>query len=387
MPFKVLVVDDEPDMELLIRQRFRRKINDGEFEFVFAHNGEEALAKLNEDPGLDVVMSDINMPVMDGLTLLLRLADIDRILKAVVVSAYGDMQNIRIAMNRGAYDFLIKPIDFQDFEVTLNKAIQELQTIKESLRAREQLTALQQELSVAARIQQAILPKEFPPFPLRTDFAIHARMVPAREVGGDFYDFFLLDKDRLGFVIGDVSGKGVPAAIFMAVCRTLLKATALQNLSAGDCLKYVNDVLVRQSDAAMFVTIFYGILHTPTGELEYCSGGHNPPYIVSPNGDLRLLDEPRSLIVGALEQGTFQTGHTMLRAGECILLFTDGVTEAVDSSRCEFSDARLRTVLEQNSSSPVDQIVENVISEVRIFSSGLPQADDVTVMALRRTGS
>ena len=212
-------------------------------------------------------------------------------------------------------------------------------------------------------------------------------MVPAREVGGDFYDFFLLDKDRLGFVIGDVSGKGVPAAIFMAVCRTLLKATALQNLSAGDCLKYVNDVLVRQSDAAMFVTIFYGILHTPTGELEYCSGGHNPPYIVSPNGDLRLLDEPRSLIVGALEQGTFQTGHTMLRAGECILLFTDGVTEAVDSSRCEFSDARLRTVLEQNSSSPVDQIVENVISEVRIFSSGLPQADDVTVMALRRTGS
>ena len=387
MPFKVLVVDDEPDMELLIRQRFRRKINDGEFEFVFAHNGEEALAKLNEDPGLDVVMSDINMPVMDGLTLLLRLADIDRILKAVVVSAYGDMQNIRIAMNRGAYDFLIKPIDFQDFEVTLNKAIQELQTIKESLRAREQLTALQQELSVAARIQQAILPKEFPPFPLRTDFAIHARMVPAREVGGDFYDFFLLDKDRLGFVIGDVSGKGVPAAIFMAVCRTLLKATALQNLSAGDCLKYVNDVLVRQSDAAMFVTIFYGILHTLTGELEYCSGGHNPPYIVSPNGDLRLLDEPRSLIVGALEQGTFQTGHTMLRAGECILLFTDGVTEAVDSSRCEFSDARLRTVLEQNSSSPVDQIVENVISEVRIFSSGLPQADDVTVMALRRTGS
>src|SRR2546423_302477 len=137
-----------------------------------------------------------------------------------------------------------------------------------------------------------------------------------------------------------------------------------------DCLKYVNDVLVRQSDAAMFVTIFYGILHTPTGELEYCSGGHNPPYIVSPNGDLRLLDEPRSLIVGALEQGTFQTGHTTLRAGECILLFTDGVTEAVDSSRGEFSDARLRTVLEQNSSSPVDQIVENVISEVRIFSSG-----------------
>src|SRR5215470_6944922 len=121
MPFKVLIVDDEPDLEVLIRQRFRKRIKDGEFEFVFAHDGEEALHCLKEDSSLDVIMSDINMPVMDGLTLLSRLSDINRILKAVVVSAYGDMQNIRTAMNRGAYDFLTKPIDFQDFEVTLNK--------------------------------------------------------------------------------------------------------------------------------------------------------------------------------------------------------------------------------------------------------------------------
>ena len=113
MTFKVLVVDDEPDLELLIKQRFRKRIREGEFEFVFAQNGEEALIKLKEDPALDIVMSDINMPVMDGLTLLSRLTDIDRILKAVIVSAYGDMQNIRTAMNRGAYDFLMKPIDFR----------------------------------------------------------------------------------------------------------------------------------------------------------------------------------------------------------------------------------------------------------------------------------
>src|SRR2546428_12195177 len=137
MPFKVLIVDDEPDLEVLIRQRFRKRIKDAQFEFVFAHNGEEALTKLPEDPSLDVVMSDINMPVMDGLTLLSRLTDINRILKAVVVSAYGDMLNIRTAMNRGAYDFLTKPIDFQDFEVTLNKTILELETIKQGLRARE----------------------------------------------------------------------------------------------------------------------------------------------------------------------------------------------------------------------------------------------------------
>src|SRR5262245_20953657 len=148
MAFKVLIVDDEPDLEVLIRQRFRRQIRDGEFEFVFAQNGEEALTKLKDDPNLELVMSDINMPVMGGLTLLSRLSDVKRILKAVIVSAYGDMQNIRTAMNRGAYDFLIKPIDFGDFEVTLNKTLQELESIKAGLRAREQLTAIRHELSV-----------------------------------------------------------------------------------------------------------------------------------------------------------------------------------------------------------------------------------------------
>src|ERR1700688_1131597 len=125
MAFKILVVDDEADLELLIKQRFRRKIHDGAFDFEFALNGEEALVKLNSDESIDIVMSDINMPVMDGLTLLSRIRELDRLLRIVIVSAYGDMKNIRIAMNRGAYDFLTKPIDFEDFEITLQKTIQE----------------------------------------------------------------------------------------------------------------------------------------------------------------------------------------------------------------------------------------------------------------------
>lgn len=386
MPLKVLIVDDEPDLEVLIRQRFRKRIKDGEFEFVFAHNGQEALAKLNEDSSLEIVMSDINMPVMDGLTLLSRLTDINRLLKTVMVSAYGDMQNIRTAMNRGAYDFLTKPIDFHDFEVTLDKTIRELETIRQGLSAREKLTAIQNELSVAARIQQSILPREFPYFPSRTDFEIYAHMTPAREVGGDFYDFFLINKERLGFVVGDVSGKGVPAAILMAVCRTLLKATAMQNISAGECLKFVNDVLIRQTDSAMFVTIFYGILNTSAGNLEYCIGGHNPPYILLKSGDLRVINEPANIIVGALEQAAFETGHLHLSPGECIVLFTDGVTEAVDATGAEFSDSRLRAVLERNSVSSVDQIVEAIVAEVRIFSTGFPQGDDITALALRYVG-
>jgi sigma-B regulation protein RsbU (phosphoserine phosphatase) len=386
MPFKVLIVDDEPDVEVLIRQRFRKKIREGEFEFVFAHDGQEALAKLKEDPSLDIVMSDINMPVMDGLTLLSRLADINRILKTVIVSAYGDMENIRTAMNRGAYDFLTKPIDFQDFEVTLNKTILELETIKQGLQAREELTAMQLELSVAARIQQSILPRQFPPFPGRTDFEIYAEMTPAKAVGGDFFDFFLIDKDRLGFVIGDVSGKGVPAAILMAVCRTLLKATALQGSAAGLCISYVNDVLTRQSEASMFVTIFYGILHTNTGELEYCLAGHNPPYILSASGDLRNIDGPGGTIVGAFDHAVFETGRTTLNAGDCVFLFTDGVTESEDAGGEFFSDLRLHDLLQQLTGSSAEAVVRNITGQVRTFAAGALQSDDITALALKYNG-
>jgi sigma-B regulation protein RsbU (phosphoserine phosphatase) len=382
MAFKVLIVDDEPDLEVLIRQRFRKRIKDGEFEFVFAHDGQEALNRLKEDASLDVIMSDINMPVMDGLTLLSRLSDINRILKAVIVSAYGDMQNIRTAMNRGAYDFLIKPIDFTDFETTLNKTIQELEAIKQGLEAREQLSAIQHELGIAARIQQSILPRQFPPFPGRTDFELFAQMTPAREVGGDFYDLFLIDNNRLGFVIGDVSGKGVPAAIFMAVCRTLLKATALQGGSAGECMKYTNDVLTQQSDAAMFVTVFYGILHTETGELEYCIAGHNPPYLLTKTGDLSQITEPSGMMAGAFEVATFETGRLMMKPDDTIFLYTDGVTEAANIAGEFFSEERLHQLLERTPSGSAEEIVSNVLNEVRAFVAGAPQSDDVTAMAV-----
>jgi sigma-B regulation protein RsbU (phosphoserine phosphatase) len=159
MATRILVVDDEPDIELLIKQRFRRTIREGGLDFEFALNGEEALAKLRDDESIDIVMSDINMPVMDGLTLLSRLREMDRVLRTVIVSAYGDMQNIRIAMNRGAYDFLTKPIDFEDFEVTLRKTMREVEGIRAGHQARKQLDAIQNELSVANRIQQSMLPR------------------------------------------------------------------------------------------------------------------------------------------------------------------------------------------------------------------------------------
>ena len=165
-----------------------------------------------------------------------------------------------------------------------------------------------------------------------------------------------------------------------------MKATALQGLSAGECLKYVNDVLTRQSDSAMFVTIFYGILHTNTGELEYCLAGHNPPYVLSTAGGVRCLEEPSSMIVGAFENALFETGRTILKPGDCVFLYTDGVTESADEAGNFFSDQRLLALLQQLTGASTEEIVGAVTNDVRRFSASALPADDITEMALRYVG-
>lgn len=382
---KILVVDDEPDLEVLVRQKFRRQVHEGRFELVFARNGAEAFEVLARDASINIVLSDINMPVMDGLTLLGKLTGLDRIIKAVIVSAYGDMQNIRIAMNRGAFDFVTKPIDFQDLEITINRTLDEILALKRSLQDRAQLNALQQELNIAARIQQSILPRVFPAFPERTEFDLFAAMTPAKEVGGDFYDFFLIDGERLGFVIGDVAGKGVPAALFMAVTRTLLRATAMQASSAGDCLQYVNKVLAAESADSMFVTLFYGILNSRTGEVEFAVGGHNPPYVFSKSG-VRPLCFEGQMIVGIRQGVSYKSERIQLQPGEGLFLFTDGLTEATNEAQDLFSEERLEAALRNCAAHPLPSLVGSVTEEVRKFVAGAPLADDLTIMAVRYRG-
>jgi sigma-B regulation protein RsbU (phosphoserine phosphatase) len=268
MPAKILVVDDEPDLEQLVRQKFREQIRDKEYDFTFVGNGVEALRFLISDNHIDLVLTDIKMPEMDGLTLLTKMNELQNpLLRSVIVSAYGDMENIRTAMNRGAFDFVLKPIDLNDLEITIHKSLDDLYRLKEASRSHDQLVALRQELEIARSIQISMLPPKYPAFAECRGFDIHAEMIPAKEVGGDFYDFFLIDDHRLGFAIGDVSGKGVPAALFMAVSKTILKATALKGLPPEECLCQVNRILHRESVASMFVTAFYGILDIATGEI------------------------------------------------------------------------------------------------------------------------
>jgi sigma-B regulation protein RsbU (phosphoserine phosphatase) len=383
---KTLVVDDEIDLEPLVRQKFRRQIRDGIYDFIFAHNGLEALAKLIEFPEIGIILSDINMPEMDGLTLLSKLKELKNPgLKTVIVSAYGDMENIRTAMNRGAFDFVTKPVNFEDLEITINKTMEEILLIRQSQEEHDQLISIRQDLNTAREIQQAILPKTFPPFPGRTDFTIYASMVAAKEVGGDFYDFFMIDADRLGFVIGDVSGKGVPAAIFMAVSRTLIRATGLKGLPTDECMNYVNNLLCNESVSCMFVTVFYGILNTATGEIEYVNGGHNPPYIMSTTG-IRKVEMTGGPILGCMEDFNYKSKKIQLLPGERLFLYTDGVTEAFNSLDQCYGDDRLEDFLRSHLASSIEDVVRESMQDVNTFSTGMAQSDDITYLAVSFNG-
>lgn len=386
MALKLLVVDDEPDLEILIRQRFRKKIRDREFEFLFARNGVEALETLDQRQDIEIVLTDINMPKMDGLTLLSRLKERGGILKSVVISAYGDIENIRTAMNRGAFDFLTKPIDFEDLDITIEKTRAEIEAIRKAQDTHRTLAALEHELNVASQIQQSMLPQVFPAFPERSDFDIYARMVPAKAIGGDFYDFFLVDDHHLAVVIGDVSGKGVPAALFMALTRMLVKTTAITGLSPHECLARVNRVLHEEKKSYLFVTLFYGLLDLRSGQLEYCNAGHNPPLHLGGAKGLHPLDPIGGTVLGVRDDGQYESGGHSLKPGEGLFLYTDGVTEAMNPSRSLYTDERLHATL-LSAAPSASGIVDQVMDDINAFAQGAQQHDDITALALRYRGA
>lgn len=387
MAVKILSVDDELDLEVLLTQYFRRQIRKGEYEFAFAHNGLEALQKLLETPDFDIILSDINMPEMDGLTLLAKVNELKNpAMKCIMVSAYGDMDNIRSAMNKGAFDFATKPIDLDDLSRTIEKAIEQVRYIRESQQEHNQLESIKNDLAIAGEIQQTILPRSFPPFPELTEVVdIYASMTPAKDVGGDFYDFFQIDDERIGLVIADVSGKGVPASVFMAVSRTLLRATALRGVSSAECLTYANKLLCKESLDSMFVTVFYGIYHYKTGMMDYTNAGHNPPYLLRGGRTVECLPVASNFVVGVFDDIEFESNTLTFGIGDTLLLYTDGVTEAFNDKREQFSESNLQDILaSMHESSSAKEVVTSVLQSVKTFSGDYPQSDDITLLSLQR---
>ncbi len=246
---------------------------------------------------------------------------------------------------------------------------------------------MQEELNVGHEIQMSMIPLTFPPFPERDDFTIHATLQPAREVGGDFYDFFFVGEDRFCVCIGDVAGKGVPSALFMAVTKTLIKSRAVDEWSTAKILSHVNSELSHNNKESMFVTVFLAILDVSTGEFVYSNAGHNPPYVRRREGGLDRLGERHGPVLGAVGNLNYGENRERLQPGDLLFLYTDGLTEAMDGGENLYSETRLATWLRTSAGGTVEEIINAAVADVKAFEAGAAQADDLTMMALTFQGS
>jgi len=261
-----------------------------------------------------------------------------------------------------------------------NSLKQYIKELTETTAAKERIES---ELKVAHDIQMGLLPKLFPE---RKEFDIYATLEPAREVGGDLYDFSLLGDDRLFFLVGDVSGKGVPAALFMAVAKTLLNHLAEKCTDPSLVLAQVNKELCRENESTMFVTLFCGLLNFKTGDLLFSNGGHNPPLMVRSGQKPEWLKVPEGFVLGVMEDAVYRTERIVLDPGDRMLLYTDGVTEAMNRKKAFYSEKRLMSAVERRKSASVEALIQEVLRSVREFTEGESLSDDVTLLALQFNG-
>jgi serine phosphatase RsbU (regulator of sigma subunit) len=281
-------------------------------------------------------------------------------------------------------EFGVLALGFQNLVGRVGAQYQELDRLvhelREALRAKTQFIALQQELEIARNMQSSILPRKFDAHP---GLAIHATMIPAKEVGGDFYDFFALDEHRVALVMADVSGKGVPAAFFMAVSRTLLRAIAQFSDGPGPCMVRLNDLLAADNDEMMFVTLFYAILDTRDGSLVYANAGHNPPYVMRADGTIEVVPRTNGMALAVMDGIEYAENRLTLARGDGLFMFTDGVTEALDPDLQLFGEVRLVDGLTRMQAMPVREIPAEVVAMIKRFEAGSAQADDITCLMVR----
>ncbi len=270
---------------------------------------------------------------------------------------------------------------FHHMQASLKKYIRDL---SETIASKERIES---ELKIAHEIQMGILPKVFPPFPDRDEFGLHAVLKPAREVGGDFYDYFFTDHDHLCIAIGDVSDKGVPAALFMSMTKTLIQAKSAQGMAPHEVVSALQGDLVSNNPSMMFVTLFLGILDTRTGEFVYCNAGHNPPYVIRGDGGVVRLEMTGGVALGVVDDFDYRSRSIRLRTGDEVFFYTDGVTEAMDGDGKLFSEARLEELLAKLGPGTESGYLEKIMERLRAFSGSAPQSDDITMVHLAFYGS
>jgi sigma-B regulation protein RsbU (phosphoserine phosphatase) len=384
---RILVVDDNDDNRYTLTLYLDLE---GYTNVETAQDGEEAIARLQVS-SFDLVLLDVMMPKVDGYQVLAWLKDQARLrdLPVIMISALNEMNSVVRCVELGAVDYLLKP-----FNPVLLKA--RLGTTLERKRLRDEIDAhlarLEQELDAARRLQMAMVPQSFPEPTAACPLELHASMEPAREVGGDLYDFFPTEDGMLCFLIGDVSGKGMPAALFMARTKSLIRITtelmrSRYGASAGpaEIIARVNRELCQDNNDMMFVTLFFAMVAPGSGELEFCNAGHNSPYRL--NGKtLEPIEGAKGIILGVRPDAVYATGRLSLAPGDCVYLFTDGVTEAADPQENLFSEQRLEAVLRAGAGFSTADIVKSVADAVRDFVGSALPSDDITMLAVRRLG-
>ena len=369
---RVLLVDDvRSSLDVLVEAL------QGHHLLSLALDGESALRTIAHSPP-DLVLLDLMMPRLDGYEVCrrLRAAPATRDLPVIFLTALGEAQSKARGFEAGGTDYITKPFDAVEVRARVRSLLKG-KMYQDTVRA-----SLASELRVAQEIQRGIVPKNFAGLRSRLPIDVHALLEPAKEVGGDLYDVFPLVDGRVCMVFGDVSGKGIPAALFMAITATLLRATARHVQRPEQILSHVNQELSRDNPTSMFVTLFCAILDTTSGRLAFASGGHSSPVLVRPGEAPRLLPGHPGTVVGIQHSLSFEPREMQLEPGDALFLYTDGVTEAFDPDRQCFGEDRLLRALREAAPGS-REMVERVFEAVRAFARGAPQSDDIAILAIR----
>ncbi|MBW1750072.1 MAG: SpoIIE family protein phosphatase [Deltaproteobacteria bacterium] len=380
----ILIVDDERININVLAELLKPK-----YKILAALNGTQALKAARSANPPDLVLLDIMMPEMDGYEVCRQLKsdDTTKDIPVIFVTAMGQVEDETKGLELGAIDYLTKPISPAIVEARVKTQLALKKNMEELHRAytviESQKDRMQKELDVGRDIQLAMVPKDFP---AGNDYSIHATLEPAREVGGDFYDAFTVDEEHICFCIGDVSGKGVPAALFMAMAKTLIKSRALSDPSTADIVTHVNDGLSTDNEGCLFVTLYVCIFNVRTGELLTTNAGHNPPLLKHRDGSITSLSNRDGLVVGAMDGITYSEKRYQLQKDDTLLLFTDGVTEAENPNEEFFGDERLEKLFTDWQDESVEKLVENVVATTHAFEGENRQADDITVLAFQYHG-
>ena len=382
----LLIVDDNEDNRYTLIQRLKRQ---GYANVTTAVNGREALDRLHAQP-FDLVLLDVTMPEMNGYEVLEHVRADSRLrhVPVIMISAVDQIESVVRCIELGAEDYLPKP-----FNPTLLKA--RVGASLEKKRLRDELEAhvarIEAELDSARLIQLSMVPCNFPAPTVETPVSIFASLYPARQVGGDLYDFFYISPTKLCVVVADISGKGAAAALFMARTKTLVRTLSILLRGNADTpephevVTRMNAELCEDNPYSMFSTVFLATIDLVTRELHYCSCGHPRPYVVSADG-VSELQSPRATPLGIRPTFAYETTKRPLRVGDCLFLFTDGVTEAMDENDEQFSEARLEEVLRSVAAGSTQSVVTSVVEAVRRFAGHAPQSDDIAALAVRLVG-